>query len=370
MADALQVRWSTICGPSWRPRRWAEYCGFSLGDRIRSGRLFTEREIDDLSRTLRLRRADVPFAGGTKAPHRRRSGVESLRRLKTLSVEGLEPRFAANLMRFVRDYLVWFARSSQKPEIGPEIDPMADRFSVRARCPMETPIAPRRGLDQDQRSRPLSLVDPEESDNPFAHPPTRFRTTLIVRLLYATGVRRGELAGLKVRDIDPKVAIISVHRRGGDPEDARTDPPRAKTGARSVPCDPALVHQLERYILDVRRRETAARKHPFLFVSHWVSAVGAPLSTRQIGKIFETLSGILGLEVHAHLLRHTWNDRFSEIQDARPGPRVEATEERVRAVLMGWSPSFKMPARHSRRHTERDAEESMRTMAMRLTDDE
>ena len=45
-------------------------------------------------------------------------------------------------------------------------------------------------------------------------------------------------------------------------------------------------------------------------------------SRRFYGKIFEALSAVLDFDVHAHLLRHTWNDRFSEMQDARPGPRA------------------------------------------------
>ena len=137
------------------------------------------------------------------------------------------------------------------------------------------------------------------------------------------------IAGLKVRDIDPKAATIAIHRRGDDPDDPRIAPPRAKTSARAFPCDTTLIHDLEDYVLHVRRNQLGAMRHPFLFVAHRGAASGAPLSVRQIGKIFEALSSVLGFHVHAHLLRHAKNDRCSEMQDTRPNVLVEAWEKGI-----------------------------------------
>jgi integrase len=353
--------------------RWAGARGFSLEERMQGGVLLNEREIEDLTRVLRSRQDSLRLSDSGHEevpPARRSSGAEAFRRSSRAPAEGVDPGTSANRIRFVRDYIVWLARSSRKPGIGAEIDLMASRLSARARTWPDVHSAPRTGLDTDQRTRLLAVSDPASPDNPFSHPPTRFRNALIVRLLYATGARRGEVAGLKIRDIDPKAATISIHRRGHDPDDPRPNPPRAKTLSRAVPCDPVLIRDLSAYIVDVRRCETRSKSHPFVFVSHRGTGPGAPLSDRQIGKVFEVLSGVLGFDLHAHLLRHTWNDRFSEMQDARPDPKNEAAEERVRGVLMGWSPQSKMPARYSRRHIEKAAEDAMQTMSKGLILDE
>lgn len=353
-------------------RRWAHARGLSLEERMQEGRLLTLREVEDLVCALRSRQArrNDSHVVSSPAPDRRRAGGEALRRQAIKTAEGVDPAVAANRVRFVRDYLVWLAQHSSKPNATTEIKQMADSLTARAKGKADTIAAPRRGLDFDQREQLLKLVDPNSPANPFSYPPTQLRNSLIVRLLYASGGRRGEIAGVKIRDIDPKASTIAIHCRGDDPDDSRAAPPRAKTAAREVPIEPTLIRDLSNYVLDIRRVEPAAKHHPFLFVAHRGAKPGAPLSTRQIGKIFEVLSETLGFDVHAHLLRYTWNDRFSELQDAQKAPRAEAHEERVRAVLMGWSPKSKMPALYSRRHTARAADKAMRKLAGPLMSDE
>ena len=97
------------------------------------------------------------------------------------------------------------------------------------------------------------------------------------------------------------------------------------------------------------------------------------MSPRSIGKIFDSLQPVLGFDLHPHLLRHTWNDRFSDEIDrgAQLGKKTAtAEEERLRNYLMGWSPDSKMAERYSRRHIERAAHELMKRMNGRSSDDE
>ena len=84
-----------------------------------------------------------------------------------------------------------------------------------------------------------------------------------------------------------------------------------------------------------------------------------------MGKVFDALQDAVGFALHPYLMRHTWNDRFSAALDrkATRGDRTaEATEERIRNFLMGWSPQSRMAPLYTRRHVERAAEAALKGM--------
>ena len=61
---------------------------------------------------------------------------------------------------------------------------------------------------------------------------------------------------------------------------------------------------------------------------------------------------------HPHVLRHTWNDEFSRLMDENKiSPE---REHKLRAELMGWSPTSKMPSVYTRRHTKEQAKNILR----------
>jgi len=78
---------------------------------------------------------------------------------------------------------------------------------------------------------------------------------------------------------------------------------------------------------------------------------------------------VVGFDLHAHLLRHDWNNRYSEMCDADPRGRNDAKEEKVRNHLMGWTSDSKMAARYSRRHTKTAADKAMLKMSEGYIDD-
>ncbi|EJM8830235.1 site-specific integrase, partial [Pseudomonas aeruginosa] len=78
---------------------------------------------------------------------------------------------------------------------------------------------------------------------------------------------------------------------------------------------------------------------------------GAPLSLSAVNVIFAELRNAFNGEFDAvtpHVLRHTWNDRFSDVMDKLKVS--EAEEERMRSFLMGWAPTSKTSASYTRRH--------------------
>ncbi len=356
-------------------RRWARTNGFSLEERMTAGAGLDERELESLSSTLRTEHArsrEEPSARSNVLPFARSGGVP-LRRLPHRSGQVLAPQTGANRVRFVAAYLEWLARHSPAEHARERLRDTVASLNARAKTSLRPATDPKRGLSTEQRERLLAVIVPSSPENPFRTEAVRYRNLSLIACLDQTGMRRGELAGLKIRDIDFRQLTISIHRRPPDPKDSRRQRPHTKSNARKVPMKLELSDILFHYVTVWRRAESGSRRHDYLFVAHGGTNQGAPLSPRSIGKIFDSLQPVLGFALHPHLLRHTWNDRFSDEIDrgARLGKKTAtAQEERLRNYLMGWSPDSKMAERYSRRHIERAAHELMIRMNGRSSDDE
>ncbi|PWC28177.1 tyrosine-type recombinase/integrase [Teichococcus aestuarii] len=210
------------------------------------------------------------------------------------------------------------------------------RASIRPRSPAEA----REGLPKETRELLLAAIKPGHAGNPWKLQVQK-RNELIVRLLYELGMRRGEVLCLKVRDVKltPDGGLLSIVRRPQDPEDPRREKPEVKTLGRELAIGHALRELFIGYLAE-RRKLPGARRHPFLFVS---ATDGAPLSLWSMTKIFKTLrKEVKNLpdDLTAHVLRHDWNDRFSEMSDRAAPNRTSqdaVKEERARAYAQGWT---------------------------------
>jgi integrase len=58
-------------------------------------------------------------------------------------------------------------------------------------------------------------------------------------------------------------------------------------------------------------------------------------------------------DLSPHVLRHTWNDHFSELMDEKGVP--EEIEHKMRSRLMGWSETSKTATTYTRRHVHKRA---------------
>ena len=356
-------------------RKWARTNGFTLEERMAAGAGLSERELESLAHTLKTENARareqsparnnvLPFA---------RSEKTALPRLPRHPDRVLSPQTGANRVRFVAGYLEWLARHSPADDARQRLRDAVASLNARAKISVRPSPQPKKGLSTEQHERLLAVILPSSPENPFKGEAVRYRNLALIACLDQTGMRRGELAGLKIRDIDFRQLTISIHRRPPDPKDPRKQRPHTKSNARMVPMKLELSDILFHYLTVCRRAESGARKHDYLFVAHGGTNPGAPLSPRSIGKIFDSLQRVLGFDLHPHLLRHTWNDRFSDTIDgnAQLGKQTtEVEEERLRNYLMGWSPDSNMAERYSRRRIERAAHELMKRMNEPDTRDE
>ncbi len=149
---------------------------------------------------------------------------------------------------------------------------------------------------------------------PHDHPPTfrkdegkliALRDTVILELLYSSGLRVSELVNLKVKDIDFNSAVIHILGKGKQ--------------ERLVPVGSYAMKALEEYL---KKREQAAKratagmqKLRADFNSHlFLNRFGNPLSDRSVRKEIARYRQAIGLnkKVSPHTFRHTFATHLLE----------------------------------------------------------
>ena len=262
-------------------------------------------------------------------------------------------------LSWVAEYIGWFARTALN--LTPDDHAAIERVvkSILARRPRRGrgALLQDRALTAEQCHRLLDVVRPDHPDNPFGHTrPASQRNELMIHLLLELGIRRGELLGIQVGDIDWQGLSLTIHRRADDPHDPRTDQPRAKTLARKLPLSPDLTERISGYVFGARRQTKGSGAHRYLIVAHCKGPYqGQPLSHPGLAKVFAALGRcdplLTGLS--PHLLRHTWNWKFSKALDALPAEHrpKHPQEGRARSHLMGWQPGSGTAEIYNGRHT-------------------
>lgn len=203
-------------------------------------------------------------------------------------------------------------------------------------------------IPDDVFVRLLGCIAPEASDNPFKG--SRRRNSLMIWIFNDTGMRKGALAKLKLADVveDWETPRLRINRTPNDPDDPRKRRPSQKTNAGTVPISHELMAALRYYRDHIRAHYPAAQQHDFLFVSEKGKTKGQPLTIRGIDYLFAVLSESLGFHVTAHILRHKWNDLFSEKGKALGID--PAVLEDVRKVAMTWSENSTMGSVYNKKH--------------------
>ncbi|MGH2624907.1 MAG: tyrosine-type recombinase/integrase, partial [Sphingobacterium sp.] len=273
------------------------------------------------------------------------------------------PTFSGNRMRYIRNYLVWqisyfIATHFLEKKLADDLQSSLQNLvlAINARLPpagYRHSIQQREGLDPEAVSSLMIIVSPLSPDNPWKGVHSRYRNELIVQWFYYLGVRRGELLGVRVEDINFQKNEVTIHRRADDVNDPRLDQPQTKTKARVLPMSSALASLTRDYIINRRSAFKGARKHTFLFCA---DKTGLPMSLPTVNKLFKelrTACPFLSGPLSPHVLRHTWNDRFSELMDKNG--ITEEEEKKMRSNLMGWSETSETAAIYTKRHVREKA---------------
>jgi integrase len=344
---------------------WLNERTIDLAARVRDGTLLSSSELDSLSAYVATRRADMDAPAHSKVvdlASRRRN--ENARAGPSGSPRGVRAETKYARLTYIARFIGWLAR--RELEVAGRGAASLEQIkglttAIRAKRPRKsarTRLDGGRGLSEVSQRELFELLRIDSSDNPF-EPLVRVRNALIVTLAYDLGVRAGELLSLKVADFDLVKNEVVIARRHDDVEDPRPQQPVVKTSDRRLPLSIGLADAVLRYVTTERYSLPQARRHPFLLVVHQPGPhQGRPISSKGLSKIFETLkhaSPALS-KLCCHALRHTNNERFSELMDQEGVPA--AREEKLRSFSMGWKEGSGTAATYTRRHTERKAKEA------------
>lgn len=349
-----------------------------LGQRLHDGRLLELGEVEEIVRSCRDSLESGALAGSSGEP-RQPAKVSSLEkaRMRTSNVTSdvVAPATAATRVRYIREYLNWLA-TDRLLKLGRKhanYDALKSTTDVVCRA-LDERVPPsghrntvnqRMGLTPEGLSKLMEVIEPTSPDNPWMGVHARERNALMVKWLRSLGLRRGELAGIRTTDINFQKNEVLIRRRADDRNDPRKLQPNAKTNDRLLPLSDDLAVLTHRYIRGARRAIKGARKHDFLFVAN---GSGAPLSLSAVNKIFVALRREcpdLPENLAPHILRHSWNDSFSEVMDQKQVS--EESEKKMRSRLMGWSETSNMAATYTRRHTQKKAREAVLELQKKIT---
>lgn len=130
---------------------------------------------------------------------------------------------------------------------------------------------------------------------------TRLRDKLIILMLNGTGMRKGELLGLRHEDIgdfeDNNIKVIQRLNSNGA---------RAKGRERLIPLSVDLVQMYNDYLI----YEYPSVESEYVFVNIWEGKVGEPMNPTVLNTMMTRLAKKTGIRVYPHLFRHTYATRL------------------------------------------------------------
>lgn len=260
----------------------------------------------------------------------------------------------------IRRYCVWRLEQVRQRILGDTKAASHRRVNIiyniqrheKALRAVASDTAPRRGLDKNQIEHLNRIVDPRSALNPFQKR-FRLRNFVIVQLLLAYGLRRGELLLLNTADVDYRMKHprIAVRRQPDSKMDRRTDT-AVKTKERQIAMSKGLSILIRTYIREDRAALPHATRTPFLFLG----ANGEPLGTDGFQNLFVTLrrcDSVLD-QLSGHILRHTWADTMQEAIDHAVSEGAIVPNLAVLAFnyLGGWTQQSKMSEQYSQGYIE------------------
>lgn len=323
--------------------------------------MFLDGELNELVRICRIPLEQIEAMVAASKIH---TSIKSPKRLKLFpsskQQEEVSNEWIKNRLIYIRDYIDWLAakqcgRFSSAHEHYLTLS--AQRTSARDQLTAAMPsdkgrnvVNQRMGLGDVQQEFLLKLIEPTHSENVWVGHHCRARNELMVLMFIKLGIRRGELAGISVRDISFRARTLLIRRHADDKLDPRDNQPNAKTLDRILPLSNELCQRIQQYVIRERKAQKKASMHPFLFVANG----GRALGLRAINKVFEALAERFGQEeLVPHVLRHTFNENLSKQMEA--DKIEEADEVKIRSELNGWNPTSGTAATYTKRTIQRRA---------------
>ncbi len=322
---------------------WADQRQIDLEARLREGHSLTTAEISSFCQYLRVCRTDTI--------------VVSINEGGNEEVNVLSPSTFNAYTGVIENFLLWaayqFPSATSAKEIKYSIEIIKERLMRAFRSNRVGGESPnRRGLSEEEVIELRKVIKLGTQQNPFRRP-VQFRNYVIIKLLLATGIRRGELLKLKLSHLPqgPKTTL-TIERSPDDKLDSRRIEPQVKTRERNIPVLKPLSIDLWTYVQKHRK----GGKHPYVFTN---SRNGAPLTSVGLNWIFDVLvkkcfPSLKG-RLHPHIMRHTFNDGI--MMQAIALGWSDDQRRKTQTYLNGWNEGSNMTEVYSRRIIEMKAME-------------
>jgi integrase/recombinase XerD len=132
----------------------------------------------------------------------------------------------------------------------------------------------------------------------------RLRDKLIILMLNGTGMRKGELLGLCIKDVGEGnrnyIQVVSRNNPNGA---------RVKGQERTIPVVSELLKMYNDYLIyEYPRPEDPVSN--YVFVNIWEGNIGMPMNPNVLNTMFTRLGKKTGIHVYPHLFRHTYATRL------------------------------------------------------------
>lgn len=195
--------------------------------------------------------------------------------MRALHNQGLAPKSVARALVAVRGFYKFLIQDGYLT-----LDP-----SVNLESPKSWQSLPR-FLAPEEVERLLAIPDPSTS--------TGLRDKAMLEVLYATGLRVSELAGLAPSNLNLDLGFVTVFGKGSK--------------ERAVPLGSMAIEWTKRYLTSRARSEAAKTTQPL-----FLSDTGRPLSRQALWRIIVSLGERAGIgHITPHLLRHSFATHLLE----------------------------------------------------------
>lgn len=321
---------------------WANTKGIDVEHRIQTQKFFDVAELDDLTHSLKLK---INATNG-----------ETISQIKFNTY-----------VSYIAKYLNWLIYELLSDPDTPEVQ----SYIARLNGVLAAQISKKTGSKSANAQKILGLRISEETDkclqslfsDPFQNllrasdKGSRFRNILMVRVLYETGMRRGELLALKIKNFHEGTAgehpSLIIERNHNDKFDTRIAQPVAKTNGRQLHISAQLEEMMKKYLYDYRGElpTSGFDDEDFIFVNHRSGPrQGMEFSISSFYSALDDLKNNFSMldGLHPHLLRHHWNWRYSNIPKA--DGYSEASDMLDRCYLMGWAYNSEMAKTYNLKH--------------------